>query len=133
MDAIDIDPKKDGPEGPTKVCKGTKAKSKHLIKAIMANGDKILATGRQAQTLKHLIEAGTKGATSLDFSKAGWARRTSAYIHALRKMGISILGPREKTSDGASVSRYILIEPLSDIRAFGFGNEFQLITQYPKP
>ncbi len=43
----------------------------------------ITVTGRYAQALKALIEAGPKGVTALEISS--WALRLSHYIHILRK------------------------------------------------
>ena len=43
----------------------------------------IVATGRYAQTLKALIDAGDKGVTALEISS--WALRLSHYIDVLRK------------------------------------------------
>lgn len=68
----------------------------------------ISVTGREAQTLALLIERGPIGFTSGDASPLGWARRTSAYVHKLRRLGLPITTRRETTRDGASVARYTL-------------------------
>lgn len=42
-----------------------------------------------------------------------WARRTSAYVHNLRRAGVPIATTRERTPDGASVARYSLSGPVT--------------------
>ena len=101
----------------------TKAKSKPIIKVIKATGEMIVVSGREAQALWHLMQVKGQGATSLDFSRAGWARRTSAYIFDLRMMGIAIVSPLEATDDGARVARYILAEPLTIQAVQGLGGD----------
>ena len=102
-------------------CKPIQAKSKPYIKVQKACGRIIVATGREAQTLWHLLFVHGKGATSLDFTKAGWARRTSAYVFDLRKMGVQIQTILEVTDDGARVARYGLAEKLVLKEARGLG------------
>ena len=53
------------------------------------------ATGREAQTALALVNAGSRGITSLDTFKAGWAVRLGAYVFDLKKMGVSINTTRE--------------------------------------
>jgi hypothetical protein len=55
-----------------------------------ANSAPVRFTGREAETLNALIKAGASGLTSGEFSSYGWARRTSAYVHKLRKAGLGI-------------------------------------------
>lgn len=69
--------------------------------------------GREAQTLKLLMARGRKGFTSGEASPLAWARRTSAYIHKLRRAGVPIATARERTPDGASVARYTLSGPVT--------------------
>ncbi len=45
----------------------------------------------------------------------GWARRTSAYVAGLRKLGFPILTVRETVGD-ASVGRYVLCPGVSQGR-----------------
>jgi hypothetical protein len=68
--------------------------------------------GREAQTLALLLERGPEGLTSGEASPLGWARRTSGYIHRLRRRGLAIVTASELTGDGARVGRYILAEPV---------------------
>ena len=49
-------------------------------------GNLVVVRGRDAQTLRRLIDAGAKGISSLTVA----APRLSAYIHKLRKAGFSI-------------------------------------------
>lgn len=62
---------------------------KLTIRARVFDGDglfdwrDIVVTGRYAQTLKALIDAGDKGTTALEISS--WALRLSHYIDVLRK------------------------------------------------
>ena len=69
--------------------------------------------GREAQTLKLLMARGRKGFTSGEASPMAWARRTSAYVHKLRRAGVPIATTRERTPDGASVARYTLSGPVT--------------------
>jgi len=68
-------------------------------------------SGREAQTLGLLIERGERGVNSGEASPLGWARRTSAYIHRLRRAGFAISTCREPAGD-ANVARYRLVEPV---------------------
>nr|WP_314135727.1 hypothetical protein [uncultured Brevundimonas sp.] len=72
--------------------------------------------GRDAQTLALLLTTGPCGFTSGEASRLGWARRTSAYVHKLRRLGLPILTEREKTADGAVVARYILAGAVAVVR-----------------
>ena len=64
--------------------------------------------GRLAQTMRLLLQCGEDGFTSGDASPLGWARRTSGYIHDLRKLGIPIETRWESLSDGVRIGRYLL-------------------------
>lgn len=64
-------------------------------------------SGRDAQTLRLLVARGRRGFTSGEASEAGWARRTSAYIHRLRELGFPIESISE-TAGEARVARYRL-------------------------
>jgi hypothetical protein len=100
-----------------------KAKTKPFIKSMKPSGEMIFATGREAQTLWHLMLKGNAGDTSLGFSCSGWARRTSAYIFELRLMGIDIHSSLELVEDGARVARYVLNDKLILIEAYGLGGQ----------
>ena len=64
--------------------------------------------GREAQTLALLLQHGPEGFTSGQASSLGWARRTSAYIHKLRKAGLQIHTAMQTLPCGASVGLYSL-------------------------
>jgi hypothetical protein len=78
---------------------------------VRVRGRTMTLTGREAQTLGLLIERGERGLTSGEASPLGWARRTSAYIHRLRRLGFRVTTTREPAGD-ASVARYRLAEPV---------------------
>ena len=65
------------------------------------------ATGREAQTIVALVNAGRRGITSLDTFKAGWAVRLGAYVFDLKKMGVAITTTREP-HEGGNHGRYTL-------------------------
>lgn len=83
---------------------------KPLIR-VRAGGRTLTFIGRQAQTLALLVERGERGLNSGEASPLGWARRTSAYVHKLRRAGFGISTTRERAGD-ASVARYRLVEPV---------------------
>lgn len=78
---------------------------------VRVRGRTMTLTGREAQTLGLLIMRGEGGLTSGEASPLGWARRTSAYIHRLRRAGFAISTCREPAGD-ANVARYRLVEPV---------------------
>lgn len=80
-----------------------------LTVRVLPGGKPITLVGREAQTLKLLIECGGRGFTCGEASPFGWARRTPAYIHDLRRKGIPIASSLENTPDGARVARYRLV------------------------
>jgi hypothetical protein len=71
------------------------------------SGQVLILKGRNAQTLLFLHVRGVTGATSGDFSKLGWGRRTSAYVFNLRRTGFDIETRFENIGD-ARVGRYTL-------------------------
>jgi hypothetical protein len=77
---------------------------------ILPNGEPFRIGKREAQTLGLLIEKGLVGFTSGEASPLGWARRTSDYIHRLRRKGVAIVTMRETVADGARVARYTLAD-----------------------
>jgi len=62
-------------------------------------GGLINPVGREAETLLKLVEAGSRGVRAYDFS-AGPPFRLSAYVHDLRRMGLSIRTEREAHAGG---------------------------------
>lgn len=76
------------------------------------DGEPVTVDGREAQTLALLVTTGPRGFTSGEASPLGWARRTSAYVHKLRRLGLPVATVREKTPDGATVARYTLAGPV---------------------
>lgn len=75
-------------------------------------GEPMTVDGREAQTLALLLTTGPRGFTSGEASRLGWARRTSAYVFKLRRLGLPIVTRREPTPDGAVVARYSLAAPV---------------------
>lgn len=75
---------------------------------VLPDGEPVSVNGRVAQTLRLLIDRGPRGFTSGEASPLGWARRTSDYVHKLRRLGFPIGMEREPTPDGAVVGRYVL-------------------------
>ncbi len=90
------------------------------IKVTFQVGDDpaITVTGREAQTILALVEAGTKGITSLETFKAGWAVRLGAYIFDLRGFGVPIETTREP-HDGGNHARYRLAGPVTLLHVEG--------------
>ena len=84
-----------------------KASKATLTGRVLPDGAPLTVTGRVAQTLALLIRVGPEGFTSGEASPLGWARRTSAYVAKLRKLGFPILTTRESIGD-AIVGRYTL-------------------------
>lgn len=93
---------------------------KNRAKAVfrISSGPLVTATGREAQTIIALVEAGTKGITSLETFKAGWAVRLGAYIFDLRGFGVPIETTREP-HDGGNHARYKLSGPVTLIAVEG--------------
>lgn len=92
----------------------TRANDGKLVLAarIPPSGVPFTVNGRSAQTLHLLNTTGPQGFTSGEASSLAWARRTSAYVHKLRRLGVPIATTREATSDGAMVARYCLAGPV---------------------
>lgn len=84
-----------------------------LLVRLAPDADTVAFRGREAQTLKLLIDTAPRGFTSGEASPLAWARRTSAYIHKLRRAGVPIADTRERTPDGARVARYSLSGPVT--------------------
>jgi hypothetical protein len=96
---------------------------KNRAKAVfrIASGPSLTATGREAQTIIALVDAGAKGITSLETFKAGWAVRLGAYVFDLKAMGVPIRAIREP-HDGGSHARYFIGDQVELIEAFDPAN-----------
>ena len=79
----------------------------HLAVSVL--GTLIEVKGRAAQTLLLLTQKGSRGFTSGEASPLGWAKRTSHYIHQLRKLGFEIVTLPEKDGD-VVIGRYVLTQ-----------------------
>ena len=77
----------------------------------VGDGPAITATGREAQTILALVQAGPRGITSLETFLAGWAVRLGAYVFDLKIMGVPIRSTREP-HDGGNHARYYLAGPV---------------------
>jgi Helix-turn-helix domain len=95
-------------------------RSRTQIKATfqLGEGPAITVTGREAQTILALVEAGQKGITSLETFKAGWAVRLGAYVFDLRGFGVPIETMREPHT-GGNHARYKLTGPVTLIAVEG--------------
>lgn len=85
-----------------------KKKPKIAVRVLPSESVIHIPGGRLAQTMRLLLQCGEDGFTSGDASPLGWARRTSGYIHDLRKLGIPIETRWEALSDGVRIGRYLL-------------------------
>lgn len=72
-----------------------KARTDISVSCRIDSGPVTTATGREAQTILALSNAGSKGITSLETFKAGWAVRLGAYVFDLKRMGFAITTTRE--------------------------------------
>ncbi|WP_137803619.1 hypothetical protein [Caulobacter sp. 3R27C2-B] len=90
-----------------------RAKKPKLWVRIGTEGPDLLVEGREAQTLALLLTKGAAGFTSGEASPLAWARRTSAYVHKLRRVGVPIGLDWEQTPDGSRVGRYFLSGPVA--------------------
>ena len=88
--------------------------SKIKVRFRVKDGPPLTATGREAQTIIALAEAGPKGITSLETFYAGWAVRLGAYIFDLKAMGVPIRPTRE-AHEGGKHARYFLAGPVDVI------------------
>jgi hypothetical protein len=79
---------------------------------IVPDGRAFTVTGRPAETLLSLVEAGPRGITSLEAFQAGWAVRLAAYIHRLRSERGLDIETRREPHPGGSHGRYILHSPV---------------------
>ena len=81
--------------------------------------DQVRFDGREAQTLVLLLQYGAAGFTSGQASSLGWARRTSAYIHKLRKAGLKIHTAMQTLPCGATVGAYSLVTTVTVVARHG--------------
>lgn len=79
-----------------------------LTARTLPDGYAFTATGRTAETLLSLIEAGPRGITSLEAFQAGWAVRLAAYVHRLRSDCGLAIETRLEPHHGGSHGRYVL-------------------------
>jgi len=86
---------------------------------LLPDGEPVTVDGREAQTLALLLTTGPRGFTAGEASPLGWARRTAAYVHKLRRLGLPVVTDRETTADGAVVARYSLIAPVAVVKGGG--------------
>lgn len=88
--------------------------AKLTVKLAIGDGPAISVSGREAQTIVALVNAGRCGITSLDTFKAGWAVRLGAHVFDLRQMGVPIETTREP-HNGGNHARYRLTGKVSVI------------------
>jgi len=74
----------------------------------LPDGSSFTVTGRMAETLLSLIEAGSRGITSLEAFEAGWAVRLAAYVHRLRTVCRLAIETRREPHKGGHHARYTL-------------------------
>jgi len=74
----------------------------------LPDGRCFTTTGRPAETLLSLLEAGQRGITSLEAFQAGWAVRLAAYVHRLRSECGLTIETRREPHQGGSHARYVL-------------------------
>jgi len=93
---------------------------KPKVKVKVSDDESDLALeGRKAQTPLLLIANSEQGFTSGDASPLGWARRSSAYVHKLRRLGVPILTSWETAPDGSRIGRYTLQGPVTVVQKEG--------------
>ena len=81
--------------------------------SITPEGPAFTVTGRIAETLLSLIEAGPRGITSLEAFQAGWAVRLAAYVHRLRSDCRLAIETRREPHRGGNHARYVLLSPVN--------------------
>lgn len=64
---------------------------KTSIRIRKADGSQMTFAGREAWTLKHLVDAGSTGVTTIDYPAPRW----SHYVYKLRKAGLVITTEHE--------------------------------------
>jgi len=73
---------------------------------LLSERREIEVTGRYAQTLRALVEAGNRGTTALEMSS--WALRLSHYIFILRTRDGLDIETQNEPHDGETHGRYVL-------------------------
>jgi hypothetical protein len=76
---------------------------------IVPDGCAFAVSGRPAETLLSLVEAGPRGITSLEAFEAGWAVRLAAYVHRLRSDYRLAIETRREAHQGGNHARYVLL------------------------
>lgn len=85
---------------------GQHSRRKRIV--VQGSAGKFSVAGKDAMTLEALLETGKSGITALELSNT-WALRLGAYVHDLRKLGLSIETIREPHDDmGGWHARYVL-------------------------
>ncbi len=79
---------------------------------IMSDDRAFTVSGRPAETLLSLLDAGPRGVTSLEAFQAGWAVRLAAYVHRLRSECGLVIETRRESHLGGSHGRYLLHTPV---------------------
>lgn len=77
----------------------TKRSYPKVLAEMIVTGERFLCRGRDAETLLQLVEKGARGVTAFDFP-GGPAFRLAAYVHDLRKLGLTIDTEREEHETG---------------------------------
>ena len=85
---------------------------------LLSERREIEVTGRYAQTLRALVEAGNRGTTALEISS--WALRLSHYIFILRTRDGLNIENRNEPHDGGQHGRYFLLSQV-EIKGSGDG------------
>lgn len=77
----------------------TRRKAFPRVVARLSDGTPFVAVGREGETLMRLCEKGPRGLRAYDFA-GGPPFRLPAYIHDLRRAGLSIRTDRERHETG---------------------------------
>ena len=87
--------------------------TREIVFRVLPDGPTIRATGREAWTLRNLIDAGSKGVSGL----VQIGPRLSAYVFDLKRMGIDIEARREPHGGPfpGHHARYVLRSPVEVI------------------
>jgi len=91
----------------------TKVGKPKLWACISEEGPDLVVGGRETQTLALLVNKGSAGVTSGAAPALAWARRTSAYVTKLCRVGVLIGLDWEITPNRSMVRRYFLSGPVA--------------------
>ena len=89
----------------------------NFVFPLLSERREIEVTGRYAQTLRALVEAGNRGTTALEMSS--WALRLSHYIFILRTRDGLDIETRNEPHDGGTHGRYFLLSQVEIIGSDG--------------